>query len=287
MQKRSKTCPNCGTSFKDKRNRNTYCSSECKSQGVSKKKRIIFEGDTFYTREGYKIEVLEYIKSHIIRIKFHEPIPYEKITGLKQIKDGVVQTPYHRSVRGFGYIGDGPYIAYLTPNKASLEYRIWSDMLARCYTDVKGEAYKDATVCEDWHNFQNFAAWCNSQKNFGKEGYEIDKDILNKGNKTYSPENCRFVPGEVNRLLVIGKLRGKCCRGVFLNINNRYKKYTSFLQKGVERVHLGNFYSEDEAFYAYKEAKESYIKEVAERHKDSLDAEVYESLISWEIHQYE
>ena len=39
----------------------------------------------------------------------------------------------------------------------------------------------------------------------------------------------------------------------------------------------------EEAFNAYKKAKEAYIKEVAEEWRDSIDPRVYESLMNWVI----
>lgn len=34
------------------------------------------------------------------------------------------------------------------------------------------------------------------------EGWHLDKDILLKGNKVYSPETCAFVPAKINSLLI-------------------------------------------------------------------------------------
>ena len=38
-----------------------------------------------------------------------------------------------------------------------------------------------------------------------------------------------------------------------------------------------------EAFYAYKAAKEVYIKEVANKWRDKIDPRVYEALMNWEV----
>ena len=47
------------------------------------------------------------------------------------------------------------------------------------------------SVCEEWKHFSNFKKWFD--ENY-IEGFDIDKDILIKGNKVYSPEACSFVP---------------------------------------------------------------------------------------------
>lgn len=37
------------------------------------------------------------------------------------------------------------------------------------------------------------------------KGYELDKDILIKGNRIYSPDTCCFVPSFINRLYTSSK----------------------------------------------------------------------------------
>ena len=52
---------------------------------------------------------------------------------------------------------------------------------------------------------------------------------------------------------------------------------------GGRNKRIGRFYNAQEAFYAYKEVKESYIKEVANKWKDRIDPRVYNALMSWNI----
>lgn len=244
-------------------------------------KVMISVGDIYFNRYGYRLEIVEYINYHKIKVRFHDPVIYEKYSATAEIKSGKVNTPYHRSFQGVGYIGEGEYKAYHGPKNYSKEYKIWADMLTRVYTDVKGEAYSSATVCEEWLNFQNFASWCHSQEFFFCEGYELDKDILCKGNKHYSPEFCRFVPGFINRLLINrGNQRGKYKVGVYGN-RNAYKKYTAAISENGVRRQIGTFYSEDDAFLAYKEAKESHVRSIAEINKTMLPLEVYNALCNW------
>ncbi|MGD4514716.1 hypothetical protein QT738_22630, partial [Xanthomonas citri pv. citri] len=46
---------------------------------------------------------------------------------------------------------------------------------------------------------------------------------------------------------------------------------------------LGLFKTEIEAFNAYKKAKESFIKEQAEKWKDKIDDRAYEALMNYEV----
>ena len=79
-------------------------------------------------------------------------------------------------------------------------------MLRRCYDEKlhkKYPTYIDCKVCEEWLNFQNFAKWYyNNYYEIENEKICLDKDILHKGNKIYSPDNCVFVPNNINVLFV-------------------------------------------------------------------------------------
>ena len=106
----------------------------------------------------------------------------------------------------------------------------------------------------------------------------MDKDILVKGNKIYSEDTCCFVPREINSLFVKRKKsRGNFALGV------DYKKSVKKFRARCGNKHLGLFNTELEAFYAYKQAKETYIKEVANKWKDQIDPRVYNALMKYEV----
>ena len=105
---------------------------------------------------------------------------------------------------------------------------------------------------------------------------------LYKGNKIYSEDTCVFVPREINNLTIFRKKsRGEYPLGVSWDVKS--SKYRSQLQKGDRRVSLGWFDSPLEAFVVYKEAKETYIKEVANKWKDQIDTRVYEALMKYQV----
>ena len=84
-------------------------------------------------------------------------------------------------------------------------YQTWVNMLKRCYSEgwkKKYPTYEDCFVCEEWHSLKNFRAWMESQD---WEGNQLDKDLLVKGNKEYSPETCAFVPRWLNNILLAPK----------------------------------------------------------------------------------
>lgn len=167
-------------------------------------------------------------------------------------------------------------------------YKIWSDMLARCYNDDvkrKNPTYKDCTCCNEWIYYSNFKKWFNAQ--LYKDGYHLDKDIIIQGNKIYSPDTCALVPSRINGLLVCKTKRvGDLMRGV-----SKEKGSMSFRAScciGKQKIHLGSFKTELEAHEAYKKAKYAEIRSVAKEAFDVLeiDERVYNALLNYTISKY-
>ncbi len=165
----------------------------------------------------------------------------------------------------------------------TLTYKTWLGMLRRCYSKENNKFHKTYTGCsisENFKDFQFFAEWCNNQIGFGKEGWCLDKDILVKGNKIYSEDNCVFVPKQINLLLTDrASARGKFPLGV--NYHKASRKYAASLWKHGKRVYLGLYVDPETAFQVYKKEKESHIKDIANMNKDVIDPRVYNALISW------
>lgn len=114
---------------------------------------------------------------------------------LDVIKLGNIKNPLHPSVEGVGYLGIGEYKA-----NNHRRYNSWASMLARCYRKRLKEKYPtyiDCSTIEDWHNYQAYAEYYESDR-FRQDGWHLDKDLLIKGNKLYSPETCIFLPKELN-----------------------------------------------------------------------------------------
>jgi hypothetical protein len=190
-----------------------------------------------------------------------------------------------RRLLGIGYLGEGLHKTK-EMGKQTLKYTTWNHMITRCYDKKYHEikpTYKDCTVAEEWHNFQNFATWWDENYyEIDGEKMHLDKDILMKGNKVYSPDTCILVPQTVNSLfLKRNSKRGDLPIGV--SWHKRDKRYTSTYRDGKGSVHIGNFSSSEEAFNAYKFCKEKYIKEVAEKYKVEIPEKLYNALYLYEV----
>ena len=167
------------------------------------------------------------------------------------------------------------------------QYQLWKNMLGRCF-DAKYKqrhpTYENVTCCDEWLYFANFFEWVNKEVGYkGKPvGSALDKDILVKGNKIYSPEACSFVPTAVNLLLNDhGAARGEFPVGVCFV--KGLGKFVAYLTCFGRKKHLGHYTTIESASFAYKIAKEAQIKIVATQYKAALKPAVYESLMIWKI----
>lgn len=162
----------------------------------------------------------------------------------------------------------------------SMRYRISPNKI-----NSRNYAYKDVTICDEWLIFDNFYQWF--KENY-REGWQIDKDILIKGNRLYCPECCCFVPAFINSLFTkSNKIRGEYPVGVDFHCG----RYRARLKKVVNhkriRIDLGYFDSPEEAFNAYKREREKYFREVAEEYKNILPERVYNAIINYKVEIYD
>ena len=166
----------------------------------------------------------------------------------------------------------------------SESYLKWHDMINRCYNAKFHERqpqYRGCTVCEEWLNYSNFKVWYDQNKIAGMP-LDLDKDILFKGNKVYSPETCCFVPHAINTLFLNGKKnRGDLPLGVHFDKSKcKYRAEMSFMG---EQIKLGWFDTAEAAFARYKKYKEDFIRDIAEQYKDILQHKAYEAMMNWKI----
>jgi len=231
-------------------------------------------GEKYITNEGYEIEIVEYNGAMSVEVAFNNG--YKTRTDFGTIKKGKVKNPYHKSLFGVGYFGVGHYKCGIN-NKLTKSYKCWSSMLQRCYDEKWKEAsptYKDVIVCEEWHNFQVFSEWF--YKNY-VEGWQLDKDILVKGNKIYSPQTCCFVPAEIN--LQFTKRTNKPSQ----TIKKRGKSFEVRVSINNKNTTIGTFKTEEEAKESFIKARTEVLNNLIKKHKNQLSDRVYTFLESYEI----
>jgi hypothetical protein len=142
--------------------------------------------------------------------------------------------------------------------------------------------YKGCSVDDRWKDFQTFANDYINMVGYGLPNRQLDKDILVKGNKVYGPDTCVLVPRDINILFTNAKnIRGPYPVGIYYDqVLNRY---CARMRKHGKRVHIGRYKTMQEAFEAYKNAKEAHIKVMADLYKHELDPRVYDALMNWTI----
>lgn len=160
--------------------------------------------------------------------------------------------------------------------------RIWRGLIRRV---GKHEAYLDCTIA--WKSEAEFREWAVKQIGWRANTFELDKDILVKGNRVYGPDTCVFVPGELNMILsgcYRAKRRGPYPLGVSFNKGSGtfVAQMSNRKEFGLDK-YLGSFPTAEEAFACYKATKETRIKALADRWKDQIDPRAYEALLARQV----
>jgi hypothetical protein len=228
-------------------------------------------------------KILKYNDTANVVIQFLKT-GFETTVRLTNIRNGNVKDTYLPSVYGIGVFGT-KYPSRVNGVKTK-EYKLWHSMLVRCYSDTikkKHPTYEGCEVSENFKYYEYFYDWCNKQIGFGNEGWHLDKDLLIKGNRVYSEDSCVFLPQEVNTLLTKRtNSRGKYPIGVSWSKTSKAFVATVAKNKG-KTEWLGYFNTELRAFNAYKIAKESFIKEQANKWKSQIDPRAYNALMNYTV----
>lgn len=183
---------------------------------------------------------------------------------------------------GVGYHGT------LYTNSKEKSYQRWHYIMNRCYSTAIHELYpkyKGCKVCEEWLNYSNFKLWYDEHVlpwEILGEDFEIDKDILIKGNKIYSPETVCLVPKFINALFTNEKKnKGDCPIGVYFEKDkNKFRAGMAYMG---QKIKLGTFDTAEEAFNRYKVYKEDLIRDVAEQYRDMIPDKVYRAMMNWTV----
>jgi hypothetical protein len=239
-------------------------------------------GNTNKNKFGSIMKIVEYKGTDDIWVQFENGNKVH--TTWKAFCKGDVKNVYDKSVYGTGYIGEGGYKTKIN-SKHTVQYSIWHGMLKRCYYEkdlMRNPTYRECSITEEWLNFQNFAKWYD-ENYYEIDGskMELDKDILVKGNKVYSPETCLFVPKNINMLFIKGNAkRGNLPIGVCLD--KARNKYIASCNFGNIKL-LSRHSTPEEAFEVYREHKEKFIKQIADDYKNKIPAKVYNALLNYKV----
>lgn len=236
-------------------------------------------GKIYQSNNCGKFKVVEYNSSTSVVVEFldtgYRTTAQKTSILLGQVRDRLVPSLY-----GVGVIGDTPT---KENGKFTKLYTAWKGMLERCYTEkslAKCPTYLGCSVSDNFKNFTFFKEWAEKQVGSDKDGWNLDKDILVRGNKIYSEDTCCFVPQEVNKIFTNMKNTNSGLVGVNKRPTGKY--YATVKHSG--KIHyLGSYATEVEAFQAYKQAKEKFVKDTAMEYIDIIDLRVYNALMNYQV----
>lgn len=241
------------------------------------------------------MRIMEYNNARSLVVEFQDKYKYKVHAQWNNFVFGNIQNPYAPLVYNIGIKGTKYPIS--KNKKLVKEYSLWVGMLERCFCKEYKEkfpVYQDVTCCEEWLLYENFYEWLHNQSNFEQwlnGGYALDKDILNKGNRIYSPDTCCLVPVQINALFTKSdKARGNLPIGV--TYNNRMEKYCARVcilknknGKKIRRT-VGYYPTPEDAFYlGYKPYKEKHIQRIAQEEfdKGNITKRCYDAMMNYKV----
>lgn len=219
------------------------------------------DGYSKYNIHGTEMTLIKYIDTTgRILVKFENG--EFKETRIKDFCSGKIRSSKCKTVYGIGYL-DGEKDVYGTK-----VYNTWAGMLSR--VSKKDKYYMDCEIDEDWHSFANFKNWFDiNYYEVEGEVMDLDKDIIIKGNRKYSKDNCMFLPHKLNCIF----LRGV---SIYKTENNKYRVRGMLKNK---RVSFGTYENYCDAKNIAIKSKSEYIKNVLKEYKDKIPPKIHNILV--------
>ena len=254
----------------------------------------LYVGQKLMTNSGWEFTVEKYISPYEVHLRMQDGSL--EVADAGDVKSGSIKPCNQPSVSGVGYMGQGRFTNGLKKHgeKAPdviLSY--WHRMITRCFNpeEIKknsGRRYLFTNINKDWFNFQNFAEWALQQPNWNL-GHDLDKDLMGCGLE-YSPEKCTFLPQDIN--VFLAENWSKSVHDLPIGVQlikpatvGSKTGYVARCHSGDGREYLGYFDDPMEAHFAYKKAKESYAKVLAEKFKAVITEEAYEKLLDFKLNK--
>lgn len=226
------------------------------------------------------MKIVRYRCNSDMDVQFLDEYGYiKRNTIYRNFIKGEIKNPYDKTICEIGCIGDGKYPVWVN-NHTTLPYQTWQAMLRRCYDpyyeDKQPSYYGISEVCEEWLIYQNFAQWF--EKHYyqaGKGRMHLDKDILVKGNKIYSPDRCMIVPQRINMMFLKHRPNK-------YNLPNGVKPFGDKFEVSYEGKKIGVFDTVNECLVAHDKAKKIAITKLANEFREEIPKQLYNALINWE-----
>lgn len=159
----------------------------------------------------------------------------------------------------------------------------YNNMKARCGRDYQNRnpRYYGTYLCEEWLNDKgsSFFAWLDDNYyEIDNEQMDIDKDILQYGNRLYHPELCLIVPHSINAFfekIEIGKTS--------IKFDKKIEKYSVQIFDRNQKIYVNNIDSYNDAVDIFCDIKQGILINKAKSLKERVPDKVYQALMNTDI----
>ena len=201
--------------------------------------REILEGKVFSGKRYGDFEVLEYLGDEYYKIKFIKTNTISKFKKEAIIK-GTVRDKFYPTVYNTGCLGDKYNSNHFLNSR-------WTHMIGRCYNKNHSHyinyGAKGITVCERWLCFSNYVDDVILLEGYNEElvktgKLQLDKDVIDRNAKIYSPETCKWVTGSENVKEMLKGVRQKDF--IAIRLSDNYKEYSHSIVEFCKKWKLDN-----------------------------------------------
>lgn len=114
------------------------------------------------------------------------------------------------------------------------------------------------------------------QNNIEGRKFDLDKDLLIRGNTEYGPDTCALVTHYANTIFED--------RGIKTNIiqNPQTGKFDTSMSLLGKRTEIGSFGTEEEAQRELLAYKKDFIVKYARKNRNKVPYKVYEAMMNWD-----
>lgn len=159
----------------------------------------------------------------------------------------------------------------------------FSNMKSRCGKayQKKNPRYKGTFIWEGWLKYKTktFFVWLdNNYYEVDGEQMDVDKDILQYGNKQYHPDLCLVVPHSINVFfenIEVGKTN--------ITYNSKTGKYVVKITDGKKNIGATDIDSYNEALDIYCDIKQGILVNKAKALKEQIPEKVYKALMNTDV----
>lgn len=171
---------------------------------------------------------------------------------------------------GVGVYRPGKYIG-VVDRKGTQCYMAWHGMLSRVYNKNLPCYHKygggGVLMVEEWHEFQVFAEWWESQ--YKEDGWHVDKDFLSSDTPMYGPDTCILLPNDLNVFIQHMQIGNRK-----LYRSKKTGQYTAKITTVDHGYITCKFNTYEEALGWVQSYKKIRAKTLADRYRDVVDVRV-------------